>query len=464
MKRIASISSVIADRPVIALDVPPQPSCRLFNHMNRIGSVWTWRWACRFAGVIVAFLVTTSQALDVVAHRGGYALAPENTLSAFRACASHAEWIEFDVRATADGQLVVMHDTTVDRTTDGTGSVASMTLAQLRTLDAGIKFSPAFIAEPIPTLAEALQAIPPGVRPIIDRKTGDVDAIIDTIIACSAEATVLMASADVSFLNAARSRDAQIALSLIGSGTVTPSMLDWMTGIAIYSINWEKSTITPELINTMHGAGIRVFGWSLDSVLTRDYINSALDSIMVNDPRLAALLRSEDKPSNANLAKGLCAYWKLDEGDAGGLNMLDVEDISSGLFSGAVSTPLRILGASAHMGGSAMLDGVQNYIAIPNNTQTDIGTNAATLSLWVKLTTLPSGISEPFAGIYDSEQDSYILYMDKAGRELRFKLTDASNQAARVGIPESLLSTGVWHHIAGVYDGSASPAAGQAMI
>ncbi len=97
-----------------------------------------------FYAMVLCLPAACAQAVEIAAHRGGYALAPENTLAAFRACEGYADWIEFDVYATADGQLVVIHDHTVDRTTDGTGIVGEMTLAQLKTLDAGSKFSPAF--------------------------------------------------------------------------------------------------------------------------------------------------------------------------------------------------------------------------------------------------------------------------------------------------------------------------------
>jgi len=74
-----------------------------------------------------------------IAHRGGsFGGVPEGTLAAFQAAvAADVDWLEFDVRRTADGVLVVLHDATVDRTTDGTGAVAGLTLAQVRALDAG---------------------------------------------------------------------------------------------------------------------------------------------------------------------------------------------------------------------------------------------------------------------------------------------------------------------------------------
>jgi glycerophosphoryl diester phosphodiesterase len=81
-------------------------------------------------------------ARPVIAHRGGSALAPENTLEAFRAgVAQGAEALEVDVRATADGEAVVIHDATVDRTTDRAGPVVALSLAELRDVDAGHRFS-----------------------------------------------------------------------------------------------------------------------------------------------------------------------------------------------------------------------------------------------------------------------------------------------------------------------------------
>ena len=418
--------------------------------------------SCAYIAAVLCLNALSSWSIEIVAHRGGYALAPENTLSAFRSCAGYAEWIEFDVHTTVDGHLVVIHDSSVDRTTSGSGIVSNMTLAAIKALDAGIKFSPGFIEETIPTLVETLQAMPPGIRPIIDLKRGTADAVIRAIQDANAESAVLLSSFDWTFLANVRSKNTRIALSAIGSGTLTTNTLDWMKNNGFYGIVWEKASITPALIEAANAQGIRVFAYTLNSLQTRDYMTLGLDGILVNDPRLAFMLRNETKPSNEHLAEGIRAYWKLNEQLSDNLNISDVEGNSSGLFSGPASSPPHTSETYTRTG--VMLDGIQNHIAIPRTMQTDIGTNTVTLSLWVSLSTLPSGINEPYAGIYDSEQDSYILYLDRAARELRFKLTDASNQAARVGIPESLLNTGVWHHIAGVYDGSASPAAGQAMI
>src|ERR671934_1125696 len=89
----------------------------------------------------------------MLAHRGASAYAPENTFAAFeRALALRADGIETDVRASKDGQLVLVHDERVDRTTDGEGRVSDLSFAELQELDAGASFNPRFAGERIPTV------------------------------------------------------------------------------------------------------------------------------------------------------------------------------------------------------------------------------------------------------------------------------------------------------------------------
>jgi glycerophosphoryl diester phosphodiesterase len=107
----------------------------------------------------------------VMAHRGNKATCPENTLAAFRqALADGADIIETDLHLTADGVLVCIHDATVDRTTDGSGTVAGMTLAELKALSAGYG-RPEFKAERIPTLAELADLLPEDVALALELKT-----------------------------------------------------------------------------------------------------------------------------------------------------------------------------------------------------------------------------------------------------------------------------------------------------
>lgn len=97
---------------------------------------------------------TAGQRPAVIAHRGHSAVAPENTLAAVAAARdAGADWIEVDVRFTADGVPVVIHDRTVDRTTAGEGTVADLPASSVTGLDAGSWFGPGFAGEPVPTFA-----------------------------------------------------------------------------------------------------------------------------------------------------------------------------------------------------------------------------------------------------------------------------------------------------------------------
>lgn len=94
----------------------------------------------------------------IVGHRGAKGLAPENTLSAFKASADlNIDGIEFDVQRTQDGHLIVFHDENVAQTTDGSGLVETLSLETIKTLDAGRRFDPRFQGERIPTLREAFE-------------------------------------------------------------------------------------------------------------------------------------------------------------------------------------------------------------------------------------------------------------------------------------------------------------------
>jgi glycerophosphoryl diester phosphodiesterase len=101
-------------------------------------------------------------AVHRVAHRGYSAVAPENTLPALVAGAlAGASFVEFDVRTTADGVPVVIHDKTVDRTTDGSGAVAACTYEEIAALDAGSWFSPAYAGARVPRLSSVLELLRP---------------------------------------------------------------------------------------------------------------------------------------------------------------------------------------------------------------------------------------------------------------------------------------------------------------
>lgn len=121
--------------------------------------------------------------IRVVAHRGGAGMAiPENTLPAIeKAIEVGAQLIEIDIRQTKDGHLILMHDTTIDRTTNGSGLVSEMTLDEIRELDAGSWAAGQFRATRVPTLKEALEAMKGRIDPDLDFKEGSVEKLVEVV-------------------------------------------------------------------------------------------------------------------------------------------------------------------------------------------------------------------------------------------------------------------------------------------
>jgi len=119
----------------------------------------------------------------VISHRGEHLHHPENTMPAFQAAIdAGADYFELDVRTTSDGKFVIMHDNALDRTTNGTGEVYKHTFDEIRALDAGAKFSPAFAGTKVPTLDEALDLAKGKINVYVDTKYADPQQLIDTIV------------------------------------------------------------------------------------------------------------------------------------------------------------------------------------------------------------------------------------------------------------------------------------------
>jgi glycerophosphoryl diester phosphodiesterase len=133
-----------------------------------------------------AYADLMSRPVGTLGHRGSSGCAPENTLAAInQAFVEGAAGTEIDTRITSDGVVIAFHDSTVDRTTDGTGNVADMTLAQIKALDAGSWFSPDFVGEQVPSLEEVLTASSGKGIIYLDIKTGGQAAGFATAVANS---------------------------------------------------------------------------------------------------------------------------------------------------------------------------------------------------------------------------------------------------------------------------------------
>jgi glycerophosphoryl diester phosphodiesterase len=130
---------------------------------------------------------------EIIAHRGFSARAPENTLVALAlGLQAGADAVEFDLHPTRDGEPVLLHDPTLDRTTDRSGPIADRTLAELEGTDAGSWFAPAYAGEPLPSLADALgQLAPTSTRIYAEVKRSERRADLERVVELAAEANAM---------------------------------------------------------------------------------------------------------------------------------------------------------------------------------------------------------------------------------------------------------------------------------
>jgi len=231
----------------------------------------------------------------IVAHRGNSSSAPENTVAACNAARGFADWVEFDVRVTLDNQLIVMHDATADRTTNGSGDVGAMTFAECRQLDAGSWFSPSFSGEMVPLMSEAVLAILPDMRPFIERKTGPATMYVDLIRSLRIERDVVVIAFDWDFLAQVEALAPAIRTGALGSETLTLAEIQAIRSRGIDFIDWAHSTVTAQTIDLVHAYDMELHVWTVnDANRMQSLIRWGIDGITTDDPQLAReLLRAQ---------------------------------------------------------------------------------------------------------------------------------------------------------------------------
>jgi len=194
----------------------------------------------------------------VIGHRGARALEPENTLRALRRGMECAPYVEVDVRVSRDRHLIVIHDAAVDRTTNGTGAVGSLTLAELRSLDAGA-------GEQIPTLAEALD--------LVSRRGGGLVVEIkepgSTVAVCAMLARVrpeplIVASFHPEVFQPIIELLGDVATGLIYSRALADPVQAARAANAS-AIFPRFTRVTPGLVEAAHDAGLSVVPWTLNT-------------------------------------------------------------------------------------------------------------------------------------------------------------------------------------------------------
>lgn len=220
----------------------------------------------------------------LIAHRGGSGLKPENTLAAFLDADAlwRADMIELDVRATADDHCVVVHDPTVDRTTNGTGLVASMALAEIQSLDAGYRFTPdggktfPFRGQGIrvPTIEEVFSALP-AMRFTVESKIASAqEPLFKAISQFQATDRVI----------AAGERDAYRTLFYTYKGKISASLeqslpfylmhklflsrIAWMRADVIQMPEFYRGRrmLTPRLVRELHAKKLEVHVWTVNEI------------------------------------------------------------------------------------------------------------------------------------------------------------------------------------------------------
>jgi glycerophosphoryl diester phosphodiesterase len=227
----------------------------------------------------------------VEAHRGDSAHAPENTLAAFAAAlALEVPAIELDVHPAKDGTLMVLHDDTVDRTTDGTGAVCAMTTDQLLRLDAGARFAPRFAGEKIPRLTQVLDLVAPtGALLNIEIKSSppgmDVpESVVQLLRRYGKQHAYVVSSFDLPALLRVRALAPEVALALIGDG---PEILPLALRHHFPWAHAHAKTVDQPLVARAHAHGIRVNVWTVDTpeqfACWRDL---GVDKICTNRPAL----------------------------------------------------------------------------------------------------------------------------------------------------------------------------------
>ncbi|HYK63789.1 MAG TPA: glycerophosphodiester phosphodiesterase family protein [Patescibacteria group bacterium] len=230
-----------------------------------------------------------------IAHRGASGTFPENTLSAFRAAiAAGADMCELDVQLTRDGAVVVIHDETVERTTDGKGEVAELTLADLKRLDASAKFKGGAIkGERIPTLDEVFAVTSGNCSLNIELKAGGVEHQVAQIMnARNSFAESIVSSFDWESLRKIQQIDPRVRIGLLTDDKPVDLMMN-AVAMRAYAINPHFDIVTADLCTAAHERGFKVFTWTVDKESTlRALIEVGVDGIMTNYPeRLRDILR-----------------------------------------------------------------------------------------------------------------------------------------------------------------------------
>ena len=245
---------------------------------------------------------TSLKPCAVVAHRGFSAIAPENTIAAMRkAVEAGADSCEFDVRQCRDGVIVLMHDETVERTTDGKGRISDLNSTQIKKLDAGSWKSEDFAGERVPTFAEALNVFEDSnCKPVIEIKTmGMYKEIIDILKKSNMLKRVYVASFDIDVLGKIKNLEPDLKCLLLNSDEVAVSPVQQARSVSAMAqscktnmVGLDYRMLSANLISNLRKQDLVVYAWTVDDPdVMKALVIWDIDGIITNKPDLAIEFR-----------------------------------------------------------------------------------------------------------------------------------------------------------------------------
>jgi glycerophosphoryl diester phosphodiesterase len=261
----------------------------------------SWRARQTKESQLTFFMLTSLPRPIIFAHRGACAHAPENTLAAFElALVQHADAIELDVKLSADGQVIVIHDATVNRTTGSQGRVKDLSLAQLKSLDAGSFFSDRYSGEKIPTLAEVFETV--GQRTFINVELTNYNTPRDPLVeeVCTLvsrfglQERVLFSSFFASNLSRARAVLPDVPRALLAAGGLLGA---WARSFGFAFGKYQAlhpflKDVTPQQVQRVHRLNRRIHVWTVNAAEDmRRLFHWGVDAIFTDDPQLAVRVR-----------------------------------------------------------------------------------------------------------------------------------------------------------------------------
>jgi glycerophosphoryl diester phosphodiesterase len=236
----------------------------------------------------------------IIAHRGGRRWAPENTLAAFKkSIDAHADGIELDIHRCKTGELIVIHDEDVKRTTNGTGWVGDKTLAELKQLDAGSWYKPEFKGEKLPTLEEVFNLVDGKLIVNVEIKNipanypGIDDALIEALSHYKYPDKIIVSSFDHQILKSFHKKAPQYQIGLLDAA-IPADIGTYAKIVGATAWNPEFDMVRPDAVAAAHAAGLKVNVWTPND--SKDWQHLAgmhVDSIITDDPvGLQSALRS----------------------------------------------------------------------------------------------------------------------------------------------------------------------------